>query len=141
MRLTLVPSNVFPKHQTDILRSIMYLFSFFFFLPLSFFSLSNASGLLAFYVVPVVSSTCTMACHCIVCSAYEYCITMKYLLCRGFVTTELGSFEEEESARRLGVLHVDGQKERFNVKNTHALTQSNLETGGECCCSGVIYYA
>ena len=38
---------------------------------------------------------------------------------RGFVTTELVSLQDEETARTLGVLDVDEQKERFNVKNTH----------------------
>ena len=36
------------------------------------------------------------------------------------MTAEIVSLYEEESARILGVLDVDGYKERVDVKNTHA---------------------
>ena len=39
-------------------------------------------------------------------------------LCRSFVTRGLASLQDEESARTLGVLHVDGRKERLNNVHT-----------------------
>ena len=36
------------------------------------------------------------------------------------VTTESVSFNDEQSARTLGVPNVDGQEERFNANNEHA---------------------
>ena len=44
-------------------------------------------------------------------------------ICRGFVTAELVPRYEDESARTMGVLDVDGYKERFNVKKTHTRYQ------------------
>ena len=57
-----------------------------------------------------------MSLHCLLCLLHCNVVS----LCRCFVTTELVSLEEEESARTLGVLDVDGLKERFNAKNSHA---------------------
>ena len=41
------------------------------------------------------------------------------VMCHGFVTTELVSRQDGYVTRTLGVLDVDGQQGRFNVKNTH----------------------
>ena len=53
-----------------------------------------------------------------------------YSLCPVFRGHRAGilSLQDEESARTLDVLGVDGQKERFNVKNTPRRVRSTCST-------------
>ena len=39
------------------------------------------------------------------------------------MTTELASLKEEEAARTMGVLDVDGKNELFDERNTHLTAQ------------------
>ena len=51
---------------------------------------------------------------------------MAYLCC-GFANTELATLWEKESARKLGVMDVDGYKERLRTQHiTHKKTKKTV---------------
>ena len=59
--------------------------------------------------------------------ALYYCCLQRSCMYGSFVIIELLLPQGEESARTLGVLDVDEQKERFNVNNTRTSKQHNID--------------
>ena len=112
---SILPATSPGVHDTfQLMLYFTYIYIYFscFFVPFVFLSV-NACGILIFVCRTCRTQYDGTSFQCILRLLPQYVVS----LCRGFVTAELVSSQEEESAQTLGVLDVDSQKERSNVKN------------------------